>query len=117
LNIFKDCVEEVKQCHPCQIISKQMLVHPNPFFPIITIDPFTKWGIDFMTYHSASTRGNYYIIMVVDYFMKWAEAIPTFMNDDETSTLFIFNQIISSFGVLREIVIDHNKHFHNLIMT
>jgi hypothetical protein len=75
-------------------------VHPAPMFPIIVVDPFTKWGVYFMTCHPASSRGNRYIIVVVDYFTKWEESMPTFSNDGETTTLFVFNQVITRFGVL-----------------
>jgi hypothetical protein len=47
------------------------------------VGPFTKWGIDFTTCHPVSARGHRYIIVVVDYFTKWVEAMSTFNNDGE----------------------------------
>jgi len=44
-----------------------------------------KWGIDFTTCNTPSTWNHKYIIVAIDYFMKWAEAMPTFRNDSETS--------------------------------
>jgi hypothetical protein len=58
-----------------------------------------------------SIRGHGYIIVVVDYFTKWVEAMPTFSNDDKTVALFVFNHIIARFGVPKAIVIDHGSHF------
>jgi transposase InsO family protein len=49
--------------------------------------------------------------------MKWAEAMPTFANDGETATLFMFNQVIARFGVPKEIVTDHGSHFQNRMMS
>jgi transposase InsO family protein len=43
--------------------------------------------------------------------------MPMFNNDGETSTLFIFNQIVARFGIPKEIVTDHDSHFQNKIMT
>jgi transposase InsO family protein len=43
--------------------------------------------------------------------------MPTFKDDGETATLFLFNQIIANFGILREIVTDHGSHFQNQMMT
>jgi hypothetical protein len=88
-----------------------MRAHPAPMFPIITIGPFTKWGIAYTTCNTTSARGHRYIIVSVDYFTKWVEAMPTFNDDRETKTLFLFNQIIARFGVPREIVTDHGSHF------
>jgi transposase InsO family protein len=86
-------------------------------FPIIVVGPFTKWGIDFTTFHSALSREHLYIIIVIEYFTKWVKAMPTFNNDGETTTLFIFNQIIARFGIPEEIVTDHGSHFQNKMMS
>jgi len=47
----------------------------------------------------------------MDYFTKWAEAVPTVKSDGENETLFIFNQIIAQFGILKEIITDHGSDF------
>jgi hypothetical protein len=47
-SIFKDCIEAVKKCPPCQFFHKKARTHLAPLHPIIAIDPFSKWGIDFM---------------------------------------------------------------------
>ena len=63
-----------------------------------------------------SARGNGYIIVAVDYFTKWAEAMPTYVEDGKTSALFLFNHIIARFGVPQSIVTDHESHFRNQMM-
>ena len=64
----------------------------------------------------ASAGGNHHIIVVVDYFKKWAEAIPTVESDGETIMHFVFNQIITRFGILRELVSDHGRNFQKKMM-
>jgi hypothetical protein len=86
-------------------------------FPVIIVGPFTKWGIDYTTCNPPSARGHRYIIVAIDYFTKWVEAMPMFKDDGETATLFLFNQIIARFGIRREIVTDHGSHFQNQMMT
>eukprot|EP00253_Pinus_taeda_P015848 PITA_15848 len=110
-SLFKDCVEAVKRCHPCQIFTHKMRAHLAPFFPVVIVSLFTKWGIDFTTCNPPSAANHKYIIVVVEYFTKWAEAMPTYKNDSDTEDFFLFNQVISRFGVPREIVIDHGSHF------
>jgi hypothetical protein len=83
---------------------------------VVSIGPFAKWGIDFRICHPHSARGHGYIIVAVDYFMKWAEAMLTFDNTRKTATLFIFNHIIACFGVPQAIVTDHGSHFRNFMM-
>jgi hypothetical protein len=116
-SIFKDCIEAVKKCPPCQIFNKKACTHPTALHPIISIGPFSKWGIDFMQCKPTSARGHGYIIVAVDYFTKWAEAMPTFLNNGRTAALFLFNHIITRFGVPHAIVTDHGAHFKNQMMS
>ena len=90
-SIFKYCVDAVKRCHPCQVFTQNMRSKPAPLHPIITAGPFTKWGLDFMDCNPASAGGHHHIIVAVDYFTKWAEAMPTIKYDGETATHFVFN--------------------------
>lgn len=65
-SISKNCVEAVKICHPCQIYSKKMHAHPTPLHRVVTVGPFAKWGIDFMTCHPTMNLGHKYIIVAID---------------------------------------------------
>ena len=64
----------------------------------------------------ALARGHHHIIVVVDYFTKWAEAMPTIKSDGETVVHFVFNEIITRFGILKELVTEHGSHFQNRMM-
>ena len=75
--------------------------HLAPLHPIITIGPYTKWGVDFMDCNLASAGGHHHIIVAIDYFMKWEEDIPTIKHDNEIAMHFIFNQIITQFNISR----------------
>ena len=88
-----------------------MHAHLALLFLVVTVSPFTKWGIDYTTCNPPSAKGHKYIIVAVDYFKKWVEAMPTFGNDGETSTLFLFNYVIARFGIPKKIVTDHGSHF------
>jgi hypothetical protein len=115
-SIFEDCVEAVKESHPCQVLTRKMCSHPAPLHPVITVGPFIKWGVDFMDCNPASVGGHQHIIVAMDYFTKWVEAMPTIKSDGKTTTLFVFNQIIARFGIRKEIVTDHGSHFQNEMM-
>jgi hypothetical protein len=93
-----------------------MRSHPTPLHPVITVGPFTKWGVDFVDCNPTSVGGNQHIIVAIDYFTKWAEAMPTVKSDGKTSNFFVFNQIIARFGIPSEIVTDHGSHFQNEMM-
>ena len=90
--------------------------HPAPLYPIIVVGPFSKSGIDYMHCNPTSTKGHGYIIVAIDYFTKWDEAMPTYVEDGKTDALFLFNHVIARFGVPQSIVTDHGSHFRNQIM-
>eukprot|EP00253_Pinus_taeda_P025853 PITA_25853 len=70
-----------------------------------------------MTCNPTSARGHGYIIVVVDYFTKWAKVMPTLNNSGKMATLFFLNYLVSRFGVPQAIVTDHGSHFHNHMMV
>nr|GEV36797.1 reverse transcriptase domain-containing protein [Tanacetum cinerariifolium] len=68
---------------------------------------FDVWGIDFMRPFSSS-RGNKYILVDVDYLLKWvkAKALPT--NDARVVSKFL-KSLFASFGTPRAIISDRGK--------
>ena len=63
-----------------------------------------------------SAGGHGYIIVAIDYFTKWAEAMPTYAKDGKTTALFLFNHVIARFRVPQSIVADHRSHFRHQMM-
>ena len=63
-----------------------------------------------------SAGGHGYIIVVMAYFTKWAEAMLTYAEYGKTAALFLFNHIMDRFRFLQSIVTDHGSHFHNQMM-
>ena len=110
-SLFKDCITAVRKCHNCQVFDRKMRAPHAPLHPIIAVGPFAKWGIDFITCNPHSAGRHAYIILAVDYFNKWAEAMPTFEADGKTAAIFVFNNIIARFGVPQAIITDHGRHF------
>ena len=70
-----------------------------------------------MTCNPTSVGGHGYIIVTVDYFTKWVEAMPTLNNNGETTALFFFNYVVARFGVPQAIVTNHGSHFYNHMMV
>nr|ABA99580.1 retrotransposon protein, putative, Ty3-gypsy subclass [Oryza sativa Japonica Group] len=45
--------------------------------PIIKLWPFRGWALDFIgQIYSSSSKGYWFVLVVMDYFTKWAEAVP-----------------------------------------
>ncbi|GJY13408.1 reverse transcriptase domain-containing protein [Tanacetum coccineum] len=80
------------------------------FWPTIYRDAHDM-GIDFMSPFPYS-RGNRYILVVVDYVSKWVEVKPLPTNDAEVIVKFL-KQLFSRFGTPRAIISDRGTHFCN----
>nr|GEU82303.1 reverse transcriptase domain-containing protein [Tanacetum cinerariifolium] len=76
--IYRDAFELVKHCDSCQCQGKISQKDEMPQNYIQVCEIFDVWGIDFMG-PFPSSKGNKYILVVVDYLSKWieAKALPT----------------------------------------
>ena len=68
-----------------------------PLNPILIVDLFDVWGIDFMGPFPMSF-GYSYILVGVDYVSKWVEAIPCIHNDHIVALKFMKENIFLRFG-------------------
>ena len=72
--------------------------------PILVVELFDVWGIDFMGPFPTS-YGHAYILVGVDYVSKWVEAIPCKTNDHRVELKFLKENIISRFGVPKPLLV------------
>ncbi|XP_076952175.1 uncharacterized protein LOC143625787 [Bidens hawaiensis] len=78
--LFRDAHEFATCCLKCQQLGSISKRDEMPLKPILVIDIFDVWGIDFMG-PFPNSYGNSYILVAVDYVSKWVEAITTRTND------------------------------------
>ena len=57
-----------------------------------------------------------YILVCTDYVTKWVEAKALFRATDKSVVEFIYDEIFTRFGVLREIVTDQGTQFTSKLM-
>ena len=113
--LFTDYITAVKHCHNCQLFAPKAQTPPALLHPVVTVGPFCKWAIDFMECRPTSANGHKYIVVAVDYFTKWAEAMPTFNCTAETAARFFFNHVITRFRIPKQLVSDHGSHFEDSV--
>ena len=83
--------------------------------PILEVELFDLWGIDFMGPFPA-LYNNLYILLAVDYVSKWVEAIPTRTNDAKVVAHFLRSHIFYRFGTPRALITDNGTHFCNKVI-
>ena len=98
-----------RSCDICQRLEKLTRRNQIPMNPILIVDLFDVWGIDFIGPFPMSF-GNSYILVGVDYVSKWVEAIPYKHNDHR---VVLKENIFSRFGVPKAIISDESTHICN----
>ncbi|WKA13012.1 hypothetical protein VitviT2T_030349 [Vitis vinifera] len=111
-SLFKDSHIMCRSCDRCQRLGKFTKRNQMPMNPILIVDLFYVWGIDFVRPFPMSF-GNSYILVGVDYVSKWVEAIPCKHNDHRVVLIFLKENIFSRFGVPKAIISDGGTHFCN----
>ncbi|GJU21261.1 reverse transcriptase domain-containing protein [Tanacetum coccineum] len=102
----QEAIDILKACH--RNISQRNELPQNS---IQVCEIFDMWGIDFMG-PFPSSRGNKYILVVVDYLSKWVEAKALPTNDARVVCKFL-KSLFARFGTPRPIISDHGMHFCN----
>ena len=72
--MFKDTYNFCKRCIKCQKLGCITRKNMMSMSPILEIEVFDCWGIDFIGPFPQSF-GNLYIVLAVDYVSRWVEAI------------------------------------------
>ena len=111
-SLFKDSHTLCRSCERCQRHGKLTKRSMMPLNPILIVDIFDVWGIDFMRPFLISF-GYSYILVGVDYVSKWVKAIPCKYNDHKIVLKFLKKNIFSRFGVPKAIISDGGAHFCN----
>ena len=74
---------------------------------------FHTWGLDLVRPVNPPSRGYIWILVVTEYFTKWAEAVPLCKATGGAVANFIKENIIIRFGVPHRIISDNGTPFVN----
>ena len=110
--LFKDAYTTCASCDRCQRTGNLGKRDQMPLTPIIVVEIFDVWGIDFMG-PFPSSKGFLYILLAVDYVSKWVEAKATRTNDSKVVAEFVKTNIFARFGTPRVLISDGGSHFCN----
>ena len=102
----------ISTCDKCQRMGGISRKDEPPMHPILEVELFDLWGMDFMGPFSPSYN-NLYILLEVDYVSKLVEAIPAHTNNAKVVALFLCSRIFSQFGTPRALITDNGTHFCN----
>ncbi|XP_021752564.1 uncharacterized protein LOC110718070 [Chenopodium quinoa] len=97
-------------------LSKLAIIHrpSRDLQPILNPLPFAQWGLDILGPFPDAPYQNRWLIVGIDYFSKWIEAEAASNITEQTIRKFIWQNIITRFGIPKVFVFDHGRQFDNL---
>ncbi|PKI70884.1 hypothetical protein CRG98_008775, partial [Punica granatum] len=111
-----DCVKHVKHCHLCQVYANQIKAPPNELYPMAAPWPFSMWGMDVINpINPKASNGYLFILVAIDYFTKWIEAITIASVIAKAMARFLKRDIIARYGVPATLITDNAKNMNKLI--
>ena len=75
--------------------------------------PFAQWGLDIMGSFPIAIRQLKFLVVGIDYFIKWVEAEAMATITDKNIRNFVWRNIICRYGIPRVLVLDNGKQFDN----
>lgn len=73
--------------------------------------PFACWSIDYLPMLPLTTTGYRHVLLCVDVFSKWVEAVPMRTKSSAEVWEVLYGQIIARYGVPWEFRSDRGKEF------
>ncbi|KAL0313447.1 UNVERIFIED_CONTAM: hypothetical protein Sradi_5744000 [Sesamum radiatum] len=99
--MVKDCIDYAKRCQACQFHANLIHQPPESLHATVASWSFDAWGLDVVGPMTKSSGGHLYTLAAIDYFSKWAEAVPLKKVKKENVVDFIRTNIIYRYGVPR----------------
>ncbi|BHF61375.1 hypothetical protein SprV_0100434900 [Sparganum proliferum] len=106
-------------CNTCPVCAEVKNPNPTqrtPLQPIQAGYPNEIVGVDLMGPMPPSPRGNRYILVLVDFFTKWCEAVPLPQADAITVAKAILSEWICRHGVPERLHSDQGAQFESRLM-
>ena len=106
----------IRACDRCQRVKAIPKIHRTSHI----LNREALWStvaFDFFGPLRRTTRGNIYILVGIDHFSRWPEAIATRVANAETVASFLHNKIISQHGTPSELLSDHGTHFTSHVIS
>ncbi|BHF67842.1 hypothetical protein SprV_0301087100 [Sparganum proliferum] len=103
-------------CPACAEVKNPNPTQRAPLQPIQAGYPNEVIGVDLMGPMPPSPRGNRYILVLVDFFTKWCEAVPLPQADAITVAKAILSEWISRHGVPERLHSDQGAQFESRLM-
>ena len=101
-------------CRSCPVCQNRKPPPTRPHHPLqqdVVAEPLQKVTIEILGFEKATSRGNRYILVIVDTLTKWAEALPMLDEKAETVTKLLVEQFVCRYGIPVQLHSDQGRQF------
>jgi hypothetical protein len=110
--LFKDAHDYVRKCDACQRYARNDLRIGDAATRVVVANSFRKMEHRLCGRASPySSKGMKYIVVATEYLTKWTEAKAVKTDKAEHAATFMYENIISRFGVPKFLMSDRGKYF------
>ncbi|KAL1338127.1 hypothetical protein AAHE18_10G188800 [Arachis hypogaea] len=110
--IQRDCINYARSCEECQKHGSLQHIPVSELHVIIKPWPFRGWALNLIgQIYPPSSKGHKFILVGVDYFSKWVEAIPLREVTHNEIIYFIEEHIVHRFEIPQSITTDQGTMF------
>ena len=110
-NIQKEAQEYLKKCDQCQRFAPNIHQPGGVLNPLSSPWHFAQWGLDIVGPFPKAAGNKRYLLVGTDYFTKRVEAEPLANIRDVDTKKFIWNNIVTRFGVPHSLISDNGLQF------
>ena len=115
-SMYLDTRNFIKACIDCQQVKIPRSKKLGLLKSITTKEPFEMIGMDFMGPLKITERGNKYILVITDYFTKWAEAWALKEQTAEEVARVLVTEFLPRHGVPMKILTDQGSQFRSNLL-
>ena len=109
----KDITEYLKKCRSCAQYHRGVLPRQAELQTPVAGEVWERVSIDITGPHPKSSKGNVFILTIVDHFSKWGEAVAIPNHTAVTVAKVLMSQIFSRHGAPVEILSDRGPEFES----
>ena len=108
---------ELRKCEECSRYKRGNAPKQTPLSPFPAGEPFETISVDITGKHPRSSRGNEFMITVVDSFSKWAEAYPVRVHTAPVVARVLMQNFFSRFGMPKRLLTDQGREFESELFS
>ncbi len=114
--MYQDIKDWIATCQVCQAQAKLPRSNKAPLQPISVGRPMHCVGIDIVGPLPRTSQGNAYILVMMDYFTKWPEAVPVPNIKGSTIARTFIRELVCRHGAPQILLSDRGKQFTSKLL-